>query len=365
MTGRILHLAESLDPAAGGVSTVVRSLVAAQRAAGLEARAACVRGADASAAALPAATLVELLTGRGPFTRALGPLLDATDVLHLHGVWDPPLIAAAKAARRAGKPYVVAPHGMLDPWSLAQGRWKKRLAMALGVRRMLDRAAAIQWLNDDERDLAAPQHLRAPAAVIPNGVSAEALAPPADPGAFRRVHAGAAPYILFLGRLHPKKGLDILAEAFGCLPPPVRLVVAGPDGGVLADFRSHIAPFAERVAILGPLYGAAKWAAFDDAACFVLPSRQEGFSVAILEAMARQCPVVVSEQCHFPEVGSEGAGRVAPLDAAAFTVALAGTLAGSEGMGRAGRALVERKYTWERVAEATAQLYADCRGSHP
>jgi glycosyltransferase involved in cell wall biosynthesis len=288
-------------------------------------------------------------------------------VLHLHGVWDPLLYAAARTARSLGKPYLVAPHGMLDPWSLAQSRLKKKLALALGWRAMLNRAGAIHWLNADEQKLAAPLGLTAPGCVIPNGVNLEEFdpLPPAELFRKRRPALGERPYLLFLSRLHYKKGLDYLADAFAMVAasnPDVYLVVAGPDDGARGEFERRIAAagLTDRVHLPGPVYGPEKLSALAGATCFVLPSRQEGFSVAILESLACGTPAIVSTECHFPEVAEVGAGEVVPLDAAAVAGAIEKLLADPERrrrMGQAGRELVAERFTWPRVAEQSVAVY--------
>jgi glycosyltransferase involved in cell wall biosynthesis len=282
-------------------------------------------------------------------------------------MWEPVIWAAAGAARHARRPYLLAPHGMLDPWSLAQRSWKKRLALALGWRRLLDQAAALHVLNADEARLLGPLRLAVPTAIIPNGIFLEEVEPLPSPCAFAadRPGLGGRPYVLFLSRLHYKKGLDYLAAAFARLAavrPDVQLVVAGPDGGARADFEQRVARagLSGRVHVVGPLAGRNKWAALAGATCFCLPSRQEGFSMAILEALACRVPVVVSEACHFPEVTEVGAGEVVPLDAAAIAAALDRVLADpvSAGrMGAAGRRLVEGRFTWRRAAEQSVETY--------
>lgn len=294
-------------------------------------------------------------------------MVSTASVIHIHGIWEPLLPVVARIARKLGRPYVVTPHGMLDPWSLSQKKWKKKLALALGYRKMLNRASGIHVLNADEQKLLAPLDLHAPCEVIPNGIFLRELEPPPDPNLFRSQQPGLGcrPYILFLSRLHFKKGLDLLAEAFASIAklfPDVDLVVAGPDGGEEQPFRQRIVSLGltSRTWLTGPLYGPEKWSAFAGAIAFCLPSRQEGFSIAILEALACRVPVVISENCHFPEVQEVGAGRVVPLDATAVADALAAILVdptGAKSMGEAGRLLVEQRFTWPKVAAQTLNLY--------
>ncbi|HEY1922436.1 MAG TPA: glycosyltransferase, partial [Tepidisphaeraceae bacterium] len=165
--------------------------------------------------------------------------------------------------------------------------------------------------------------------------------------------------IFFLSRLHYKKGLDFLADAFAIVLrsfPDSRLIVAGPDDGAQAAFESQIARLgiAPRVHLVGPLYAAQKLAALRDCDCFCLPSRQEGFSLAVTEAMACESPVVISTECHFPEVREAGAGVVAELNAPAIAAGIETVLRDPDKaaqMGRAGRELVISRFTWPKVAQ--------------
>lgn len=364
---RITHLIASLDPAAGGPPVVAERLAKAQASLGHAVTlAAEVLPADPppGAVALPHHGLTALWAAPAP---ALADLVARTDVMHIHGVWEPLLLAAGRAARSRGIPYIVAPHGMLDPWSLRQKSLKKRLALRLGARRFLNHAAALHTLNEDEKRLLAPLGLTCPIAVIPNGIFLDDVEPPPDPALFRNHPGGPGdkPYLLFLSRLHYKKGLDFLADAFAAVAkefPKFVLVVAGPDGGEEKPFRDRIAGLglSDRVLLPGPLYGPLKWSAIAGASCFVLPSRQEGFSVAILEALACRVPVVVSDACHFPEVAEVSAGEIVPLAAPAIGAAIARFLADSDARrraGAAGRRLVEERFTWPQVARRSVELY--------
>jgi glycosyltransferase involved in cell wall biosynthesis len=388
---RILHLIDALDPERGGPPVVAACLAAAQASLGHQTSILAWHweGADARTDQAMARVPGFGRVGRhslGPISRlrfvlpraasaALKAALSSADVLHIHGVWDPVFKAAASAARRRGMPYVVAPHGMLDPWSMAQKRLKKRIALALGFGRMLDRATFLHVLNADEGRLLAPLGLTMPLEVIPNGIFVEDVEPLPPAGEFHHRHSESAggPYILFLSRLHYKKGLDFLADAFAQVVKEdsnVRLVVAGPDQGERANFESRVRDLGltERVHLVGPLYGQDKLAALAGAACFVLPSRQEGFSVAVTEAMACRVPVVVSDACHFPEVASAGAGRVVPLEPPAIAAALLEILRDDTlrcRMGDAGRALVLSRYTWPQIARQTIDAYQRASATPP
>lgn len=379
---KIAHVIRSLDPSAGGPPLVAARLATAQACLGHDVKIIAYTiphaaehiiqmigtapGAEKlERDELPPPTRLELLSARTA-RRELINRLSGIDILHFHGVWDPLLKATADIARKRGIPYIVAPHGMLDPWSLSQRRLKKQVALALGYRAMLNDAAFLHLLNRDEADLLRPLKLTAQSEIIPNGVSPQDLAHLPARGEFRSAHPelGTSPFILFLSRLHYKKGLDYLADAFKALVTKhsdVRLVVAGPDDGARSAFEDQIPPgLKTRVHVIGPIFGHEKYAAFRDAACFCLPSRQEGFSMAILEAMACGTPVVISTHCHFPEVTGAGAGEVVPLETPAITEALSRVLsdtAARDRMGTAGQAMVHDHYTWPRIAQQTIVAY--------
>ncbi|HEY4188093.1 MAG TPA: glycosyltransferase [Polyangia bacterium] len=380
---KLVHVVSTLDPAGGGPPQVAVRLAAAQAARGHDVHLVFhATTADKPRVAqqlervphqdrlhlhpVTDPSRLERLSGARA-GRLLERLVRSADFVHIHGVWGALLRRAARVSQKLGVPYCFRPAGMLDPWSLAQKRWKKQLALWFGYRAALDAASFIHVLNEDEQKLMAPLALRAEAVVIPNGVFLEEVEPLPSLGSFRSTHPelGAAPFILFLSRLHHKKGLDILARAFALLAgrhAEVKLVVAGPDEGARQDFVGRIAAsgLTGRTQLVGPLYGQDKFAAMVDASCFCLPSRQEGFSVAITEAMACGLPVVISEACHFPEVSAAGAGLVTTLDAEAVANALARLFdepAGAARMGAAGALLVRQRYTWGAIAEQTLAIY--------
>lgn len=380
---RIIHVVDSIDVSQGGPPVVVMRLATAQAGLGHDVNivanesAGDLVHADAASAnrqnagGVPAVTLlpgglVERMTGAAAH-RYFRDMIRAGDIVHLHGLWRPILSAAVRAARHNGAKYLIAPHGMLAPWSLAQKQLKKRLAFIMLWRGILNKAAMLHVLNEEEAGQARALALRAPAEIIPNGIFQDEVDNLPAPSSFYRAfpQLRSHPYILFLSRLHYKKGLDYLADAFAQVArqaPHVDLVVAGPDGGAQTAFEQQVTRLGleDRVHIVGPLYGPQKYAAMVDALCFCLPSRQEGFSMAVIEAMACGLPVVISKQCNFSEVAHAGAGEVVELEPQAIGGALLRFIGDAERRRRAGaaaRELVLSCYTWPKIAESSIAAY--------
>jgi glycosyltransferase involved in cell wall biosynthesis len=202
--------------------------------------------------------------------------------------------------------------------------------------------------------------------VIPNGVDPGDYARLPAKGSFRARHPeiGQRRILLFLGRINFKKGLDILADAVGRLKrDDLHLVIAGPDGGYLAETRRFVADagISARTTFAGMLMGTEKLAAFADAALFLLPSYSENFGISVVEAMACGVPVLISERVNiWREVVADGAGRAAPCNAEAFARQITDMLAepaALECMGAAGRAAVAARYDWATIALRLEDVY--------
>ena len=289
------------------------------------------------------------------------------EMLHLHGIWSPILWAAANCAIAKNVKWGIAPRGMLHPWALEQKQWKKRLALDLGWRRLIRRAAFLHVLNVEEHAYVSQGFSGCPIEIIPNGVFPGAVNEGADEVLASSLISKlkGRPYILFLGRLHHVKGLDYLAEAFAKVAqvqPGIDLVVAGADAGIRKSFQVQVSRLgiSKRVHVVGALFGADKYAVLHNALCLCHPSRQEGFSMSIIEALASGLPVVISEGCHFGEVEEQGAGKVVELHANSIANALLQVVTNDEWRKKAGkkaRELVLAKYTWPKLAEHTIHIY--------
>jgi glycosyltransferase involved in cell wall biosynthesis len=292
----------------------------------------------------------------------------AHDVVQIQGLWQSPGHQAAAICRKFKIPYVVAPHGMLDEKSLRMGnRYMKRLFWWLADGPMYRGAAAVQCLNTAEERVS-PWLAGLPVVHIANGIDDHIFAEMPPQGAFRSryfANQPAARIVLFLSRIHPKKGLDrflpLWPQLIGAVPN-ARLVIAGTgEPAHLRAIQDQIGRLGigASVQMVGQLNGRDKWQALRDADVFILPSRQEGFSMAITEAMAAGCPVVITRACQFDEVETGGAGIIAPDDSmAGFSDAVVSIFNNPDKrVGAAGRRLVGREYLWSKIIDEMENLY--------
>jgi glycosyltransferase involved in cell wall biosynthesis len=301
--------------------------------------------------------------------RGLDKLVREADLVHIHSLYLFHCWAAGMLCRRLGVPYIVRPHGTLDPVIHRRHRWRKRVMELWFQDGVLRDAAAIHYTSEEERRLAEPFVHGAPGAVVPLGLELADYADLPPPGSFRQRHPeiGERPILLFLSRLNFKKGLDVLIEATAravAAGVDAHLVIAGPDGGMEAAARRWVARqgLTSRTTFTGMLTGRDKLAAFRDASLFLLPSSSENFGIAVVEAMACGTPVIVSDRVNiWREIVADGAGIAEPPDAGRFASAMLRLLSDEPlrvAMGRAAREAVARRYQWSAIAADLEQLYA-------
>ncbi len=375
---KILHVLPDIEIESGGVAAAVCGMAEALATRGHDVTIACLHRAgtplqpqgvavlrfapDRNSPLLPSAKLREYLqenTGR-------------FDVIHIHGVWQHPGHYAAAAARQSHVPYLVAPHGMLDANSLAMGRrWAKSVAWFLWDSTMVNRAAAIHCLNEAEIRCS-PALRNTPNAIIGNGVPNAVLDNLPSRGLWRQSMKAILgdlnrPIALFLSRIHPKKGIERLLPHWPELSkqyPNLLLIIAGTgEAAHVAQVKDAVKQHGLENAVFsaGQLSGATKWRALVDADVFILPSYQEGFSMAVTEAMAAGLPVVITRECNFDEVERFDTGIVVDHgDMEAFTGAVA-RLLGDSGtrrvQGQNGCKLVRQEFTVDATAQKLEKLY--------
>ena len=310
----------------------------------------------------------------------LPALVREADVVHVHSNWTFPVWWGCLSARRARKPYVMSPCGCLSSERRQRSAWKKRLAGRCFDLRCLAGAGLIHVTCGAERQEVeayfAEYGKDAPGVeVVPEGVDAHAWASSSERGVLERFcpDAKGKRVVLFLGRLDPIKGLDLLVDAWRSAAggaPDWHLLIAGPDVcGYAAQVQAMIdrPGSGKRVSLIGPVYGEERRALMGAADLFVLPTRNENFGIAVAEALACGVPVITTKGAPWRELlGEEGGssghcGWWVDVGAGPLAVALkeAMSLADEEraAMGETGRRLVELRYSWPRVAEAMEGIY--------
>jgi glycosyltransferase involved in cell wall biosynthesis len=299
--------------------------------------------------------------------RAVRKLAADSDVVHLHNLWQFPQYAGYRGAREWGVPYVVSPHGALDPYLRRHGRIRKRVSSALYQDRLLRNAAMLHVTTHAEAELIADVFPEVPRAVVPCGIHVDEFTRLPAPDQFRWRHLDGydGPVILFLGRITYKKGVDVLVRAFAHARrlAECRLVIAGPDDEGLSGGLQRLSRelgIADSIDFVGPVYGADRLAALAGADVWALSSHTENFGIAVIEAMAAGCPVCISPAVNLaPDVAAARAGVVAGLQPREFGEALAALVsdpARRRQLAPAGRAFAAR-YDWSVVAPRLVEMY--------
>ncbi len=288
------------------------------------------------------------------------------DFVHVHTVFSHPANAAMAAARRLRVPYTVRPLGQLCDWSLRQRAWIKRLQLALVTRRNINAAAFLHVTSAMEAEETMRNGFRCPVLVQPHGLDLPPVFPDARETLRRELRVPADRTLaVFLSRLHPKKGLEILFEAMARQRgKDFDLVVAGTgEEAYLASLRALVERLglAARVHWHGFVTGERKWRLLQGSDLFVLPSYSENFGIVVVEALACGLPVLVSTEVALAEeVRAHRLGRVTAVEAQAVADALAHLLADpaerADIRARA-RNVVAENFTWDAAARALAQRY--------
>ena len=290
------------------------------------------------------------------------------DVIHNHSLWMLPNSYASQLGRRTGKPVLFTIHGTLEPWALSHSRWKKQIVGRWFQFRDLRSANCLHVNSLRELQSVRAAGFGNPVAVIPNGINLPEFESLPERTVFFRSHPQLVgkKLLLFMARLHKKKGLDHLLQSWAVLAGEFtdwHLVIAGPDDGYQKSCEEMIARsgIGGSTTLVGSLHDQDKLAALHAADIFVQPSHSEGFSMSVIEAMACKLPVLISHGCNFPEAAQAGAGIEVTADCAGTIAGLRWLMKISTSdrrkMGESGKNLVQRDYTWDRVAESMLQVY--------
>jgi len=387
---KILHVITGISRSSGGPSRSSQGLVAAEYRAGVDAWIYPFDGAD------PWIEGVRKYQPKGAELSAAD--LTQFDLVHIHGIWDPRLHNVAKMCRAAKVPYIIAPRGMLEPWSLKQKWLKKRIARFLYQDKDLKCAAVLHATAESEAEQFRRLGFRNPVVVSPNGVNV----PDKSLVVSRQSLAKGKKRVLFVSRMHPKKGVLELVEALSRLvvshqslvvnnwvvelvytlngefereyeaKVKARILELGmsyqdTDGKIITPTPTATPHFI----FTGPLNDDAKWDAYDRADLFVLPTYSENFGIVVAEALWAGVPVITTKGTPWSELEEYKCGKWIDLPAEgsnpstwdALDEALGRMMAMSDAergeMGKRGRKLVEEKYTWEAVCNAMLNGYKE------
>ncbi|PEN06513.1 hypothetical protein CRI93_09530 [Longimonas halophila] len=364
----VAHTVASLDPDAGGPSRTVSALCEALGEHSTSVELVTTDAGGKGQAMTPSAEAAQttfvpshpLWTRVRQFYTATRARIHQTgaELVHDHGVWLLTNAASYYAAQAQGVPYVLTPRGMLEPWALNHNAWKKNLVWYAYQHRILKGAALLHATAPAEATHLRALGLDAPIVVAPNGVTVpQQWKQKSDSGTMRQA--------LFLSRVHPKKGLLNLMEAWAAVDPPDwELVIAGPDEN---DHQSEVEARAvelgitDQVSFPGSIPDAEKWALYRASDLFVLPTFSENFGVVVAEALASGIPAITTTGAPWSVLEERDCGwwietGVDPLVEAlreATTCSDAERLA----MGRYGRELVKERFAWPAIAQTLAGAY--------
>lgn len=279
------------------------------------------------------------------------------DIIHNHSLWSMANVAAGLLVRERGAKLVTSPHGTLSSWALNHRRYLKRGLWPL-QRKALTNATLIHATSEIERDEIRALGLEAPIVLLPNGIDLPKLEV-SPRNSDRRS-------LLFLSRIHPKKGIDRLLYAWrqleSCHPDWELSIVGRGEAAHVAEVTDLMTSLnLGRVRFPGPLYGAAKARAYSDAELFVLPTHSENFGMVVAEALAHGCPAVVTRGAPWAGLETERCGWWIDHDIDSLTEVLHQAM-GSESeqlaeMGNRGRAWMERDFGWNTIGQKMSAVY--------
>ena len=360
---KITMVLGSVSRQAGGLYHSVRRLSQTLAEAGAQIRVLSLRDADTAADIGAWGPLrPEVFAPSGPvalgYSAGLAAALaaDRPDVLHQHGIWQATSLAVSRWRRAGHGPVMISPRGMLDPWARANNGAKKKLAYWGYERANLRGATVMHALAVSEAGSIAGFLPGCDVATVPNAMD---LGP--EPLAWN-TRATAPRELLFIGRLHPKKGLAGLIDEWAALPPEQgagwRLIIAGWDeNGHLAELKAQVARLGcdASVSFPGTLMAQAKAAALARASAYVLPSFSEGLPMAVLEAWAAGLPVFMTPECNLPDGFAAGAAVEISRQPGWLSEALGRQ--DLQQIGQKGRALVAERYSWPIIAQQHLDVY--------
>ena len=366
---KVIHFISSIDLASGGPARSMPSICLGMKAVGVDCEVHSRNSENPNKQKLIEAGIPVVLVNGSGVKSLLGKSLVKgvewkNSIVHIQNIWDPALHGVAKECRKNGVPYLISPRGMLEPWSLQQKKLKKKIALSLYQKNDLQKASCIHTTAISEMEHVRALGVISPIAVIPNGIKAEDYIEKD----YQCIGKGKR-QMLFLSRIHPKKGIDFLLKAWSLLPSDIvkdwELVIAGEGDKSysLDDLKAMIDKDFKNldVKIAGPQYGKDKVKTYQSADIFVLPTYSENFGMVIAEAMCCGVPVITTTGTPWHELKEQNLGWYIELSVANLKNALIDAMTQPKQnlieMGKRSRNLILKEYSIEAVANKYKQLY--------
>lgn len=363
-----IHVIAGLGARNGGPSYSVPRLVSALSGWGVSSEIytvaeSALERSEAHALAFPQDFMAVPVASSLRISRALSSALEKSveriDILHNHGLWLMPNVAVGRIAEKAAKPLVVSPRGMLAFEALRFSARKKRLFWALLQGPALAQAAVWHATCLEEAEDIRSFGVTKPIAIIPNGIDEAVVFANHNPKLIKRT-------LLFMSRIHPKKGLPNLITAWSDVAPQRpnwELVIAGPDEGAhRAELAKQVKKLAApSVRFVDPVYGHAKASLLASADLFVLPTKSENFGIAVAEALAAGVPAIVTKGAPWSGLDDQRCGwwidhGVEPLKSALLEATSLSPATRKE-MGARGRIWMTREFSWDTIASQMKEVY--------
>jgi len=361
---KVFHIISSIDKKGGGTSTYLQ-LLGNSLCKKIELGIVSIDSDEKLA--LDNAIETHFLKTTFPFIQAYSSALLKTlktvscDIFHGNGLWQYPTHLMVLTAKKRQIPYIISPHGMLEPWALNQGRLKKEIILRLFQKSDVAKANCIHATAEMEAENLHKLGFKNPIAVIPNGIDINDFP-------LKEFAPNNKKTLLFLSRIHPKKGIELLIEAWSTLDKNIKtgwcVEIAG-NGTIeyIAQLQQLIASknLLAEIKIIGSQFGPHKLATYHRADLFVLPTYSENFGIVVAEALACGVPVITTKGAPWDDLIATNSGWWIDIGVEPLRIALEEALTLSEyqriEMGKNGRKLVENKYSVEAVAEQMIQLY--------